>query len=73
MLDHAEGWVMAAIPPSRLDIDAGSRSRCDDRSALPHPNRRRLADVLTAIRLGMPVNRIGVAADRNGTLPQECG
>ncbi|MCB8877414.1 error-prone DNA polymerase [Acidisoma silvae] len=31
-----------------------------------HPDRRRLADVLTAIRLGVPVDRIGFAADRNG-------
>jgi error-prone DNA polymerase len=31
-----------------------------------HTSRRRLADVLTAIRLGTPVDRIGHAADRNG-------
>jgi error-prone DNA polymerase len=31
-----------------------------------HPSRRRLADVLTAIRLGLPVDRIGFAADRDG-------
>ena len=31
-----------------------------------HPDRRRLADVLTAIRLGVPIDRIGFAADRNG-------
>jgi error-prone DNA polymerase len=31
-----------------------------------HPDRRRLADVLTAIRLGVAVDRIGFAADRNG-------
>ena len=31
-----------------------------------HPERRRLADVMTAIRLGVSVDRIGFAADRNG-------
>ena len=31
-----------------------------------HPERRRLADVLTAIRLGRTVDRIGFAAERNG-------
>ncbi len=111
MLDHAEGWAMAAIPPSFPDASFAARLRDDardlrDRLALPllcsaavvhdgadrnrldilaamaatagagllattdpryhHPNRRRLADVLTAIRLGVPVDRIGLAAERNG-------
>ena len=111
MLDHAEGWVMAAIPPAFPNAPFAERLRTDerdlrDRLALPllcsaavvydgadrhrlealsiisakasagllattdpryhHPDRRRLADVLTAIRLGLPVDRIGFAADRNG-------
>ena len=111
MLDHAEGWVMAAIPPAFPDAPFGARLKADARDlrkrlALPllctaavvydggdrhrletlaamaraagcgllattdpryhHPDRRRLADVLTAIRLGVPVDRIGFAAERNG-------
>ena len=111
MLDHAEGWVMAAIPPPVPDAPFAARLKADARDlrkslALPllcsapvtydgadrhrlealnvmaaaarcgllattdpryhHPDRRRLADVLTAIRLGVPVDRIGFAADRNG-------
>ena len=111
MLDHADGWVMAAVPPSLPDARFAGRLLADardlrDRLARPllcsasviydgadrhrletltaigaaegtgllattdpryhHPDRRRLADVLTAIRLGVPVDRIGFAADRNG-------
>ena len=111
LLGHAEGWVMAAVPPSCPDARFAERLRADARDlhgrlALPllcsaavtfdgadrhrleslgmmaaiagagllattdpryhHPGRRRLADVLTAIRLGVPVDRIGYAADRNG-------
>jgi error-prone DNA polymerase len=111
MLDHAEGWMMAAVPPSfpdapfaerlasdardlrdrlnapllcsaaviydgadrhRLDtLDgmakaAGSRLLATTDPRYHHPDRRRLADVLTAIRLGASVDRIGFAADRNG-------
>ena len=111
MLDHADGWVMAAVPPSLPDAGFAERLQADardlrDRLARPllcsaaviydgadrhrletltaigaaagtgllattdpryhHPDRRRLADVLTAIRLGVPVDRIGFAADRNG-------
>src|SRR3984885_15438984 len=95
MLDHAEGWVMAAVPPSLPDARSAERLQADardlrDRLARPllcsaavtydgaerprlgapppmgaaagtgllattdpryhHPDRRRLADVLTAIR-----------------------
>ena len=111
LLDHAEGWVMAAVPLAFPDALFAERLRADardlrDRLALPlfcsaavtfdgadrhrlkllsamaaaagmgmlattdpryhHPDRRRLADVLTAIRLGVPVDRIGYEADRNG-------
>jgi error-prone DNA polymerase len=111
MLDHAEGWVMAAIPPAFPDAPFAARLQADARDlrkrlAMPllcsapvtydgadrhrlevlstmtvaagagllattdpryhHPDRRRLADVLTSIRLGVPVDRIGFAADRNG-------
>jgi error-prone DNA polymerase len=111
MLDHADGWVMAAVPPSLPDARFAERLQADardlrDRLTRPllcsaaviydgadryrletltaigaaagtgllattdpryhHPDRRRLADVLTAIRLGVPVDRIGFAADRNG-------
>ena len=111
MLDHAEDWAMAAIPPRAPDAVFGTRLATDvralrgrlvmpllcaapvifdgaDRQRLEtlqrmaaeaqsgllattdpryhHPDRRRLADVLTAIRLGTPVDRIGLAADRNG-------
>ena len=111
LLDHAEGWVMAAIPPALPDAAFAARLKADARDlrkrlAMPllcsapvtydgadrhrlnllsrmttaaksgllattdpryhHPDRRRLADVLTAIRLGVPVDRIGFAADRNG-------
>jgi error-prone DNA polymerase len=110
LLDHAEGWVMAAIPQAFPDAAFAARLKSDardlrDRLALPllcsaavicdgadrqrletlatmaavagagllattdpryhHPSRRRLADVLTAIRLGTPVDRIGLSADRN--------
>ncbi len=44
--------------------DAGLLATTDPR--YHHPDRRRLADVLTAIRLGAPVDGIGLAADRNG-------
>ena len=108
---HAEGWVLAAIPPvlpnalfaARLCADAAAFR---DRLALPllcsapvlfdgadrhrldilagmaaaagsgllattdpryhTPARRRLADVLTAIRLGTTVDAIGFAAERHG-------
>jgi error-prone DNA polymerase len=111
LLDHAAGWVMAAIPPALPDDAFAARLKADasdlrkhlampllcsapvtydgaDRHRLNllsrmtaaaksgllattdpryhHPDRRRLADVLTAIRLGIPVDRIGFAADRNG-------
>lgn len=110
LIGHADGWVMAAIPPAlpdaafaaRLLEDAAALRR---RLALPlfctapvlrdgadrvrlemlagmaggarvgllattdpryhHPDRRRLADVLTAIRLGRTVDAIGFAAERN--------
>ena len=108
---HAEGWAMAAIPPSLPDAAFAARLRTDavtlrDILALPllcsaavvrdgadrhrlerlagmadaagagllattdprfhEPGRRRLADVLTAIRLGRTVDAIGGAAERNG-------
>ncbi len=111
MRDHAEGWVMAALPPSFPDAPFATRLKTDawdfqDRLAIPllcsapviydgadrhrletlqgmataadagllattdpryhHPDRRRLADVLTSIRLGVPVDRIGFSAERNG-------
>jgi error-prone DNA polymerase len=111
MLDHAENWVMAALPPSLPNAPFATRLKIDardlqDRLAIPllcsapviydgadrhrletlhgmataagagllattdpryhHPDRRRLADVLTSIRLGVPVDRIGFAAERNG-------
>ena len=111
MLEHAEGWAMAALPPSFPDAAFAERLRVDardlrDRLAVPllcsapvildgadrkrlatlasmadaakvgllattdpryhHPDRRRLADILTAIRLGVPVDKIGYAAERNG-------
>ena len=111
MLDHAEGWVMAALPPSFPNAPFATRLKTDardlhDRLAIPllcsapviydgadrhrletlqgmataagagllattdpryhHPDRRRLADVLTSIRLGVPVDRIGFSAERNG-------
>jgi error-prone DNA polymerase len=111
MLDHAEGWVMSAVPPvvpdgafaARLQADArelrdrlsipllcsaavlfdgGDRRRLEALTVMGrhadvgllattdpryhHPDRRRLADVLTAIRLGIPIDEIGFAADLNG-------
>ena len=111
MLEHAEGWAMAAIPCSPPGALFADRLQADvrdfrDRLAVPllcsapvildgsdrkrlstlatiagaagvgmlattdpryhHPDRRRLADILTAIRLGVPVDKIGFAAERNG-------
>lgn len=111
LLEHAEGWCLAAVPPALPDVRFAARLRDDaralrERLAIPllcaapvvydgadrqrlnllagmaaaagagllattdpryhHPDRRRLADVLTAIRLGVPVDHIGLAADRNG-------
>ncbi|GAB0119807.1 error-prone DNA polymerase [Acidisoma sp. 7E03] len=111
MLEHAQGWAMAAVSPAAPDAPFAARLAEDaadlrDRLARPlfctapilldgadqrrlailqrmatvagggllattdprfhHPDRRRLADVLTAIRLGCPVDRIGFAAERNG-------
>lgn len=107
---HAEGLVLAALPPpvldqafaARLREDAGclrdrlalpllcaawcglagdDRERLDDLAALAagagssllatnnvryhHPSRRRLADVLSAIRLGITVTDLGHAAELN--------
>ena len=118
LLDHAEGWVMAAIPPTfpnpafcaRLKADARDlRARlampllCSaamiydgaDRHRLErldsvataarcgllattdprfhHPDRRRLADVLTAIRLGASCRPHWLrGGSQRGTLPEEC-
>ncbi|WP_260987634.1 error-prone DNA polymerase [Roseomonas gilardii] len=111
LIGHAEGWVIAALPPALPDAAFAARLRADaaalrhkltlpmlcaaaiildgaDRHRLEtlagmagaarvgllastdprfhHPTRRRLADVLTAIRLGRTVDRIGFAAERNG-------
>ncbi len=111
LLQHAEGWVMAAIPPRHPDVkfesrlvedardlrerlamsllcsapvvfDGADRHRLDNLQRMAsaagcgllattdpryhHPDRRRLADVLTAIRLKTTVDAIGFAADRNG-------
>ena len=108
MLDHAEGWCLAAIPPPHPDAAFAARFRAEvamlrDRLALPlfcaaawfydgldaerlaflaelagdallawndvryhHRGRRRLADVLTAIRLGRTVETLGRMAEPNG-------
>ncbi|WP_158746726.1 error-prone DNA polymerase [Acidisphaera sp. L21] len=111
MLEHAEGWAMAVLPPSLPDALFAERLQADardlrDRLAVPllcsapvildgsdrkqlatlasmadaanvgllattdpryhHPDRRRLADILTAIRLAVPVDKIGYAAERSG-------
>ena len=117
MLAHAEGWVLAAIPPAFPDAPFAAHLCADaaalrDRLALPllcsaavvadgadrhrldalasmslnagagllattdpryhGPGRRRLADVLTAIRLGTTVDAIGFAAERNGAHSDDC-
>ncbi|QDJ12286.1 DNA polymerase III alpha subunit (plasmid) [Roseomonas mucosa] len=111
LIGHAEGWVVAVLPPALPDAAFATRLQADaaalrSKLALPmfcaaavtfdgadrhrlamlagmagaagagllastdprfhHPARRRLADVLTAIRLGRTVDRIGFAAERNG-------
>jgi error-prone DNA polymerase len=111
LLAHAEGMVLALVPPERPDRDFAARLRSDaaalrDRLALPlhcaawntlggsdramldrlahvasaagarllaigdvryhHPSRRRLADVLSAIRLGVKVDALGYFAEQNG-------
>ncbi|HYF09125.1 MAG TPA: PHP domain-containing protein, partial [Acetobacteraceae bacterium] len=110
LLAHAEGLVLAALPPAASDAAFAQRLRQDardlrDRLALPlfcaawcafsgadrrrldllanmaqaagarllatnnvryhTPDRRRLADVLTAIRLRTTVDRLGYAAEPN--------
>ena len=111
LLQHAQGWCLALLPPLRPDAAFADRLRQDaaalrSRLALPlfcgawcrldgedqprlerlaamaeaagaallasgdvryhHRDRRRLADVLTAIRLGRTVETLGRAAERNG-------
>jgi error-prone DNA polymerase len=111
LLEHAEGWCLALLPPARPGSHFADRLQQDalalrDRLALPlfcaawcrldgedqprldrlaamaeaagaallaagdvryhHRDRRRLADVLTAIRLGRTVETLGRAAERNG-------
>jgi error-prone DNA polymerase len=111
MLEHAQGWCLALLPPARPDASFAERLRQDAAAlrshlALPlfcaawcrldgedqprldrlaamaeaagadllasgdvryhHRDRRRLADVLTAIRLGRTVETLGRAAERNG-------
>jgi len=118
MLDHAEGWAMAAIPPAFPDSAFAERLRQDardlgDRLARPllcsapviydgadrhrlevlqgmasaagvgllattdpryhHPDRRRLADVLTAIRLRFRRPHRLRGGPERGALPQERG
>ena len=46
--------------------NAGARLLATTDPRYHHPSRRRLADVLTAIRFGRTVDRIGFAAERNG-------
>ena len=110
LLAHAEGLVLARLPPETLDAAFAQRLRQDaaalrPRLALPlfcavqhrfrgndrdrldqlaaiaatartpllaagqcryhHPARRRLADVLAAIRLGRSVDTLGLAAEAN--------
>ncbi|MFC7738969.1 error-prone DNA polymerase, partial [Roseomonas sp. GCM10028921] len=110
LLAHAEGLVLAALPPELPDAGFAERLGADardlrDRLALPlhlaawstlggadrlwvrrlaslanqvgarllatnnvryhRPHRRRLADLLSAIRLGVTVDRLGLAAEPN--------
>ena len=108
MLEHAAGWVLAAVPGREGDLEARLRAdaaalrgrlalpllvaaactaRGNDRHRLDRlagaacaagaellatndvryhdPGRRRLADVLTAIRLGTTVDALGYAAEPN--------
>jgi error-prone DNA polymerase len=51
---------------STMNAAAGSGLLATTDPRYHYRDRRRLADVLTAIRLGVPVDRIGFAADRNG-------
>jgi len=64
VLDGADRQRLDSLDGMAAAADAGLLATTDPR--YHHPGRRRLADVLTAIRLGMPVDRIGLAADRNG-------
>ncbi|HVY16273.1 MAG TPA: error-prone DNA polymerase [Rhodopila sp.] len=106
MLAHAQGWVMAAIPPRLPDAAFAERLHADVEAlsslALPlfcmapalldgldaprldrlmrtgvpllattdpryhAPERRRMADVLSAIRLRTTVDMLGYEAERNG-------
>jgi error-prone DNA polymerase len=62
--DGADRHRLDALTGMAAAAGAGLLATTDPR--YHHPDRRRLADVLTAIRLGVPVDRIGFAADRNG-------
>lgn len=64
ILDGADRPRLAALRQMADAAGAGLLATTDPR--FHHPDRRRLADVLTAIRLGRPVDRIGFAAERNG-------
>ena len=62
--DGADRHRLEALTAMARDAGAGLLATTDPR--YHHPARRRLADVLTAIRLGRTVDAIGFAAERNG-------
>jgi error-prone DNA polymerase len=61
--DGADRHRLEVLSAMTADAGACLLATTDPRYHQPD---RRLADVLTAIRLGVPVDRIGFAADRNG-------
>jgi error-prone DNA polymerase len=62
--DGADRHRLDALAGMANSVGVGLLATTDPR--YHHPDRRRLADVLTAIRLGTTVDAIGFAADRNG-------
>ena len=64
IFDGADRHRLDALAGMATSAGVGLLATTDPR--YHHPDRRRLADVLTAIRLGTTVDAIGFAAERNG-------
>ncbi|MFC3126419.1 error-prone DNA polymerase [Pseudoroseomonas globiformis] len=64
LLDGHDDWRIGVL--SAMAAQAGATLLASTHPRFHHADRRRLADVLSAIRLSTTVDRLGFAAERNG-------